>query len=701
MSGRASFDRVVEVKQGGRVFLDIETTDPTRAFVHCLMSEEGVEGDTLLRIDPRRSDLLRIVAVSGTITLRFSSQEVAAARAVAWHEASRGRRGRFRLTREAAQMRTLLFGASEERSSLTSGGNEISAQIGPWSALVGGAPGVHDLGDLAIGTSGPGWLDAERPELVDAALGSRRRHEAVDRPARTAVLLHATSAEQARSLDRAIAEHMPAATIFRAGAPGVWPAAQGGDAAGREIFETHGEDGAIEAFCEFLYRGAFDSSDHVVCWSEPPIDRAWGAAREAVLTEQMLIEVIGGAATVSSVEALRADATTALLIERYRTAKPLGRKSAKMWRRGLARLGVTNPGARLDWQGGFTVEVGALALFRDFNVSAADFPRGRVSTDWGAAVRRLLVAAVEQYGRRVEERRPGRRPVAIGLSRDVLAADWRDIRPAGDLTDASVCLFVCFAPGKEVLPDACHYMRALRRAGYFVHCLIVDGSGELNVADPGVDVADAVSIRANEGYDFAIWAAAIRRNPTVWRARSLLLANDSMVGPLAACDEMWASVDRSSADVLGMVESREVRPHLQSFFLRFSRNALASPGLRGFWDKVRALPSKKSVIDVYELELTRRLRYDGLSIAALYDGVGSRNPTLTEWPAIVAAGLPFVKAQAYREHVARGEETAFFDRVAAAGAERAVAEVLFRARTPPTASSAAGSLAANPDPVDD
>jgi hypothetical protein len=98
----------------------------------------------------------------------------------------------------------------------------------------------------------------------------------------------------------------------------------------------------------------------------------------------------------------------------------------------------------------------------------------------------------------------------------------------------------------------------------------------------------------------------------------VLLANDSVYGPLAPLDAMLARIDLEAADLWGATESWQTRYHLQSFFVIAGRKALTSDAWRQFWARVRPVKSKSWVVRRYEVGLTQRLLRAGLRCAAIW-----------------------------------------------------------------------------------
>jgi len=223
--------------------------------------------------------------------------------------------------------------------------------------------------------------------------------------------------------------------------------------------------------------------------------------------------------------------------------------------------------------------------------------------------------------------------------------------PARDVQHTELCLFVTHAAVPTLKPHVVEHVQHLLDAGMPV-VLIVNTI----LAPESITVTPALSerlsglyVRPNIGFDFAAWAHGwfLCGRPT--GLAHLLLVNDSIVGPLssAAFTSMMQRLRSSSADVVGLTESTQTRPHLQSFFLAFGRKALQSQDLQQFFEHLYALPTKEMVIDAYETQLTQRLRAAGLSTEALFpaltDDRWSPNDTFYRWADLIRAGFPFIK----------------------------------------------------------
>jgi lipopolysaccharide biosynthesis protein len=158
--------------------------------------------------------------------------------------------------------------------------------------------------------------------------------------------------------------------------------------------------------------------------------------------------------------------------------------------------------------------------------------------------------------------------------------------------------------------------------------------------------------RPNIGYDFGSWAVAMHRHEELLGADKVLVVNDSLVGPFASLRDVIADFEETTADVWGMVQSLQVRPHLQSYFRGFRYGVLQEPAMRRFWRDIRVVPDKLQLIAAYEYGFTDHVHRNGFSSAAYVhagDVVwGQLNPTIQGWRRLLEAGIPFIKRELLR-----------------------------------------------------
>lgn len=212
------------------------------------------------------------------------------------------------------------------------------------------------------------------------------------------------------------------------------------------------------------------------------------------------------------------------------------------------------------------------------------------------------------------------------------------------------CFFVTYAPHGVVPAHSLFHARSWSEQGFKVLVIVVVDNLRGYVAGPELDFADAVCVRANRGYDFGAWAAAIVRTPGLARLRLLALVNDSVYGPFRKFPAMLQRVESGGADVVGATESHQITYHLQSYMLFFRQTALRNPAFLKFWRGVKT-GGREFVIWNYELKLTARMQQAGLRTEALFPVTREDcNPTLRYWRELVLNGFPFIKAQLLRDN---------------------------------------------------
>jgi hypothetical protein len=257
-----------------------------------------------------------------------------------------------------------------------------------------------------------------------------------------------------------------------------------------------------------------------------------------------------------------------------------------------------------------------------------------------------------------------------------------------------VALFTHFDRRQRMADHVIAYVRELHENGFSVVCISNAGGlppASLSALQP---YCRAVIVRRNVGYDFgAVREVLDLLDLPRQETEQLLIANDSVYGPLAPISDMMARIDFDRADFWGLTESWQYRYHLQSYFLLAGRRALESPAWRAFWQGVRQVSSKQWVIARYEVGLTQQMLGGGLRCQPIWgyhelldrtpqvhapDEAGGSNPDPLEqmrikathrirsaaangvplnptcelWRQLLLAGCPFLKVELLRKNPA-------------------------------------------------
>ncbi|HVX99690.1 MAG TPA: rhamnan synthesis F family protein [Pseudorhodoplanes sp.] len=214
-----------------------------------------------------------------------------------------------------------------------------------------------------------------------------------------------------------------------------------------------------------------------------------------------------------------------------------------------------------------------------------------------------------------------------------------------------VCLFVSHAPTATVKRYVRFHLQELARHGY-VTILILNVDDVDRFPDCAAANIGATVLRRNWGFDFGAWADALRIFPDLWKAERILLLNDSVFGPVCDYSKILQIAAQIPADLVGMTESHQPVPHLQSYFLMMKSGMLNNDHVRLFWQDMVNYPSKQDVIRTYEIPLLYNCRRWGLRCAAIFPHRSKYifNPTHILWRQLIIAGFPYIKVELLRDN---------------------------------------------------
>jgi hypothetical protein len=238
----------------------------------------------------------------------------------------------------------------------------------------------------------------------------------------------------------------------------------------------------------------------------------------------------------------------------------------------------------------------------------------------------------------------------------------------------SLALFLHWSPDGRVSGMVRRQLALWREHGFTV---VFVSNAKVPAADRDAvaEHAALLILRGNAGRDFGAWrdafAIATRR---FGMPRELLLANDSVLGPVRPLTPIVDAWRRAGEGMFGMTENIAPRPHLQSYLLLAAgERAVASAArhLLGFRDS----RSKWRIVQKGEIALSARAIADGICCGAVFDyaascraidpltrrELGSRfveegtgrhwplNPTIHLWrPLVAQLGFPYLKRDLLR-----------------------------------------------------
>ena len=221
-----------------------------------------------------------------------------------------------------------------------------------------------------------------------------------------------------------------------------------------------------------------------------------------------------------------------------------------------------------------------------------------------------------------------------------------------DFRDQQVCVLVTYARHGQISLHTSHHIRAYAAEGFRI-VLVVVTEGVSEPIPERIPLVDAVIVRLNHGWDFAAWATALSVLPDLWHTSLLVLANDSVYGPVSHSQftGLIDSVRSSESNIIALTDSYQNSHHYMSYFTAMKPFALQSAAVRRFWNDVRSLRDKDLVIHSYEIPALQKFTEAGLTVEVLFPTIpGSLvNPTLVNWRDLLRASFPFIKVQALRD----------------------------------------------------
>jgi rhamnosyltransferase len=114
-------------------------------------------------------------------------------------------------------------------------------------------------------------------------------------------------------------------------------------------------------------------------------------------------------------------------------------------------------------------------------------------------------------------------------------------------------------------------------------------------------------VRENVGYDFYSWRQGLLEAPASSYAEAILLNTSFYIADVAKLSTLLRQPIPFQTPIRGLTVSWEESFHAQSYFLQFSRAVLESEVFRRFWQDMRPVSARQTVIDLYEVGLSRQL----------------------------------------------------------------------------------------------
>ena len=221
-------------------------------------------------------------------------------------------------------------------------------------------------------------------------------------------------------------------------------------------------------------------------------------------------------------------------------------------------------------------------------------------------------------------------------------------------TQRSLCLYAHYAKHGRVSPMVLLQLREYARLGFRI--IFVTNAPRLPEADwlALAEIVDVAALRDNFGFDFGAWSDAAQcllPDADAWD--EILLANDSVVGPITPLDPVFARLRGAGEGVFGLTEGVQLGAHLQSYFI-LARGAGAGATVLDFLRAIRLSNSKRLTIRRGEIGLTEHVRHAGVPVSALHSYADLERAAATS--PVMREGLAAILPHIVREIGASGRQ---------------------------------------------
>ena len=180
-----------------------------------------------------------------------------------------------------------------------------------------------------------------------------------------------------------------------------------------------------------------------------------------------------------------------------------------------------------------------------------------------------------------------------------------------------ICFFSSYDKESIVKKNVYYYLNELVRSGFDI--VFISTSDAITDEDLKKLSTYCITVinRENSGMDFYSWKTGLEKYQSFNMHTALLLANDSVFGPVFSIKNIINRLESYDANIVGMTDSFMIRPHLQSYFIYCKRNVFLSKEFRNFFHGVTVLGSKEAYIRECEINFSN-LMAQKFHIAALY-----------------------------------------------------------------------------------
>lgn len=217
-------------------------------------------------------------------------------------------------------------------------------------------------------------------------------------------------------------------------------------------------------------------------------------------------------------------------------------------------------------------------------------------------------------------------------------------------------IFASFSSKAIISESVLYYLSELKKVTDII-IFIADNplaDGELEKIK---DLVFFAKMERHEKYDFGSYQIGyeyIKANKLDLKFDEIIFCNDSCYGPIFPFTKVFGEMESKKCDFWGLVGNRDIRYHLQSFFLVFRKKIIRNSLLSDFLSQVKKEMSYLDAVYYFEAQLTKVLEDGGFNsdsyiaqyipeVEENYLKSGSRDTNRLPYTMISKYQMPLVK----------------------------------------------------------
>ena len=183
-----------------------------------------------------------------------------------------------------------------------------------------------------------------------------------------------------------------------------------------------------------------------------------------------------------------------------------------------------------------------------------------------------------------------------------------------------ILLYASYDAGSAIGTHVVQQLEAFKKENYEIIFVTTSPSLPANEYEKIRPLVSICVRRLNEGYDFVSYRVGFDLLGARYSSlESLVLMNDSCLGPMFDFGPLLQKMREASNSVYGISISEEIAEHIQSYFYHFGSSVLRSPIAKTFFNRIRILYTKWGIVRYFEMGGSQFLITHGVPLSALID----------------------------------------------------------------------------------